>query len=226
MTVKRILVTAGSTVVPIDQVRAISNIFRGRTGVIIAKYFADMGHEVTLINSNLSLLQEADFKCNRIKTVIPYKTYDQLYGAMEDTIRYSSQSFDVIIHSAAVSDYSVDGVYLMLPTGQLVLVDRATKVSSEHCELYLRMVQTEKIVDLIREHWGFSGYLVKFKLQVGITDEELLAIAEKSRIASRADMIVANCLEWSRERAYVMVDGKMIKVKRDDLASVMVAEII
>jgi phosphopantothenate---cysteine ligase (CTP) len=226
MTVKRILVTAGSTEVPIDQVRVISNIFRGRTGVTIAKYFADMGHEVTLINSNLSLLQEADFKCNRIKTVIHYKTYDQLYGAMEDAIRYSSQPFDVVIHSAAVSDYSVDGVYSTLPTGQLVLVDSATKVSSEHRELYLRMVQTEKIVDLIRESWGFSGYLVKFKLQVGITDEDLLAIAEKSRIASRANMIVANCLEWSRERAYVMVDGKMIKVKRDDLGSVMAQEII
>ena len=37
----RVLVTAGSTNVMVDKVRSISNIFKGRTGAEIAKYFAE-----------------------------------------------------------------------------------------------------------------------------------------------------------------------------------------
>ena len=53
---KSVLVTAGSTMVPIDKVRAITNIFNGRTGTNIALYFAQQGWNVTLVTSNPSLL--------------------------------------------------------------------------------------------------------------------------------------------------------------------------
>ncbi len=73
------------------------------------------------------------------------------------------------------------------------------KISSSFDELYLRLVPTPKIVDLIREHWGYKGYLVKFKWQTMMSDDQLLKIAEESRVHSRAEMMVANCLEWSAE---------------------------
>ena len=69
------------------------------------------------------------------------------------------------------------------------------KIGSSHDRLILELVPTEKLVDLIRNPWGFTGTLVKFKLQVGLTDDELLAIARKSMADSHADFIVANCLE-------------------------------
>ena len=53
---KPVSVTAGSTMVPIDKVRAITNIFNGRTGTNIALYFARQGWNVTLVTSNPSLL--------------------------------------------------------------------------------------------------------------------------------------------------------------------------
>ena len=37
---------------------------------------------------------------------------------------------------------------------------------------------TEKIVDKIKGDWGFKGQLVKFKLQVGISDDELKNLFE------------------------------------------------
>jgi len=46
---RKVLITAGSTVAPIDQVREISNIFRGRTGAMIAEFLASKGVECTLI---------------------------------------------------------------------------------------------------------------------------------------------------------------------------------
>ena len=206
--------TAGATTVPIDQVRAITNIFKGRTGTEIAKHFAGRGHLVTLITSNPGLLSNKDtFRM----CVIPYRTYDQLYAAMEKEIRLVK--YDVVIHSAAVSDYKVTGVFLRgKATEMLTPIDSSKKMSSAHKELYLRMVPTEKIVDKIRKPWGFKGYLVKFKLQVGISDAELKSIAEKSRVASHADMIVANCLEWSNERAEIITAKTTTPVSRQDLA--------
>lgn len=217
---KRILVTAGATTVPIDQVRAITNIFKGRTGTKIARHFAKKGHCVTLITSNPALLEDKTADNLRI---IAYRTYDQLYEAMKKEISHGK--YDIVIHSAAVSDYKVGGVFYKNGGGKLVSVDNSKKMSSDHNELFLHLVPTEKIVDKIRKPWGFKGYLVKFKLQVGISDAQLKSIAEKSRITSQADMIVANCLEWANERAEIITEKTTTPVKRQDLAKAIRKEI-
>ena len=78
------------------------------------------------------------------------------------------------------------------------------KIDSSYTELWLRLVPTEKIIDKIRADWGFKGKLVKFKLQVGMLDEELVRIATASMKASEADFIVANTLEGMTQRAYII----------------------
>lgn len=194
----RVMITAGSTVAPIDQVRVISNIFKGRTGTAIAEHFASQGAEVTLLTSNPKLLG-GEYKN---LTVVPFGTFDSLKEAMSKALT-SGDQFDALIHSAAISDYKTAGVYVDGSDG-LEEIDSTKKISSSHSELFLKLVQTEKLVDLVRTEWGFQGTLVKFKLQVGITDEELLEIARKSRADSDADFIVANCLEWASSYAYVL----------------------
>ena len=44
----KVLVTAGPTWVPIDRVRVITSVFSGNTGLRIARYIKDQGHDVTL----------------------------------------------------------------------------------------------------------------------------------------------------------------------------------
>jgi phosphopantothenate-cysteine ligase/phosphopantothenoylcysteine decarboxylase/phosphopantothenate--cysteine ligase len=122
--------------------------------------------------------------------------------------------YDVVIHSAAVSDYYVEGTY----NAALEKLDSSEKICSDHEELYLKLTPTPKIIDQIRDVWGFKGTLVKFKLQVGMSDEELIGIAEASRIHSKADLIVANCLEWCRERAIIIgEDGLVLETTREAL---------
>jgi len=73
-------------------------------------------------------------------------------------------------------------------------------------------------VDKIRRDWGFAGVLVKFKLEVGVSDEQLLTIAEPSRRNSDADLMVANTLEGSHEWACIgPMDGAYRRVSRRDL---------
>ena len=208
------LVTAGSTRVPIDQVRVISNIFGGKTGTDIAEYFFNQGDEVTLITSNPALIK---INSHRLKIIV-FRTYDELMQTMEEQI--TGGHFDVIIHSAAVSDYKVVGAFVKNEAGELVSADRQdAKISSAHSSLFLEMVPTLKIVDLIRNPWGFTGKLVKFKLEVGLTDKELIEVAKKSRATSDADFIVANCLEWSRNCAYIINRvGTRLRTSRKNLA--------
>ncbi len=230
----KILVTAGSTQVMIDKVRAITNIFHGRTGTEIAFDLSWNGHqnEVVLVTSNPLLVKEfedrymagyryrsgggASWDPIRHPRALLYKTFAELADIMEEEIR--TGGYDVVIHSAAVSDYQVAGVFERGADERLTEADSSAKISSKHQELFLRMVPTFKIVDRIRKEWGFKGNLVKFKLEVGKSDEELIEIARRSRAVSDADLIVANCLEWARERAYIIDrKGKAKSVSRDEL---------
>lgn len=202
----KILVSAGSTEVPIDQVRVIINVFTGKTGTGLAVYFANQGYDVTLVTSSPSLVPNG----TKMR-MISYRTFDDLSQLMEREIK--TGSYDVVIHSAAVSDFTVGRVLVRGDNGELIEVDRSKKISSKG-NILLEMVPTYKIVDRIRE-WGFNGMLVKFKLQVGITDEQLLEIAHRSLHASNANLIVANCLEWYEEYAYILSDdGVLIRTDR------------
>jgi len=209
----KILITSGSTSMMIDKVRMISNVFKGKTGHALAQ-FMSKENDVTLLTSN----KEHTVEDGR---VVYYTTYDELYDNMETMIK--NDGYDVIIHSSAVSDYKAAGVYVEQADGMQEL-DVSKKISSEHDEMFIKLTPTRKIVDDIRD-WGFTGTLVKFKLQVGLTDDELLEIARKSRTHSNAEIIVANCLEWARDRAYIVRDGVEIDCLRNDLPMTLLQSI-
>lgn len=209
----KVLITAGSTIVPIDKVRVISNIFKGKTGTLIAQYFAERGAMVTLLTSNPELMKDYDGPKIKVAT---YKNFNDLFSEME--LYVPSGGFDAIIHSAAVSDYECSGAYVMQKR-KLEKLNSKTKISSRHKELFLKFTPTPKIVDYIKKQWNFKGVLVKFKLEVGLSYEALIDIATKSMNDSNADLIVANCLEWSSKRAY-LIGGKNFgpkQVKRCNL---------
>lgn len=173
---RRILVTAGPTWVPIDAVRHLGNFSTGRTGLIIARRAAEMGAEVTLLlGPGRVCPTDADRTNLRIIDIV---TFDDLYRAVRDML--PEGRFDALIHTAAVSDFQPVDVHPgKLPSGEE--------------ELVIRLRPTPKIVDEVR---GLDPdiVLVKFKLEVGRTDEELLEIAAQSRRRSDADLIVANDL--------------------------------
>jgi phosphopantothenoylcysteine synthetase/decarboxylase len=96
----------------------------------------------------------------------------------------------------------------------------AGKVKSDAAELWLRLERTPKLVDRVRRDWGFAGILVKFKLEVGVSEQRLLEIAERSRVHSAADLMVANTLEGAASWAYLgPLAGKYERLGRRDLAA-------
>ncbi|MGD6816222.1 bifunctional phosphopantothenoylcysteine decarboxylase/phosphopantothenate--cysteine ligase CoaBC [Metabacillus sp. 84] len=92
---KKLLVTAGPTVEPIDPVRFFSNRSSGKMGFAIAEKAAEFGAEVTLVSGPSSLEDPAGV------TVIRVQTAEEMLH--EVTGRFASQ--DAVIKSAAVADY-------------------------------------------------------------------------------------------------------------------------
>ena len=193
----KILITSGSTMMPIDKVRGITNIFKGKTGFNIAKAAALRDHEVVLIGNPISdqwrnAVWEGASEQFRVHT---YKTFDELQILMQREL--SSRDWDACIHSAAVSDYKPVDVVSMQSSNLYQYTMKSlqeSKVSSSHPEIYIKCVKTIKLVDYIRE-WGLGDKpLVKFKLEVDVTPEELFNRASKSRKDSDANFIVANRL--------------------------------
>ncbi|MEA3248790.1 MAG: phosphopantothenoylcysteine decarboxylase [Patescibacteria group bacterium] len=221
---KRMLVTAGSTATHIDKVRIVTNIFGGRTGENIAIAAREDGWDVTILSSNREFRDYGKYFENFRR--IRFKTFDELAELMEREVREGG--YDAIVHSAAVSDYRPEGIYVRDVTGSIYSLNisgsDAAKIPSSHRELFVRLVPTFKIIDRIRDPWDFQGKLVKFKLQVDMTDEQLVEIAQKSIVQSDADIIVANCLEWSTEYAYIIGrdDDDVNSVVRKDLATELI----
>jgi phosphopantothenoylcysteine synthetase/decarboxylase len=235
-----VLVTAGNTMALIDQVRCITNIFTGRTGAAIALCAHRRDHSVTLLTSHPEVVKElnkGDEPSGERWRVRPYRTFEDLESAMTELI--TSGGFDAIVHCAAVSDYLSAGVYAPAEgttfdaeTGRWrgdapAMLDRkAGKVKSDEDELWIRLKRAPKLVDRVRRDWGFTGVLVKFKLEVGLTDEALLKIAEASRTASNADLMAANTLEGAGAYAYIgPVQGKYEGVMRSDLPRRLMEEV-
>ena len=212
----RVLITAGATEVPIDRVRAITNIFSGRTGTEIAAAFGyTSGHDVTLLTSNPF---PTPFR------VLAFRTFDELAALMESEI--TTGGYDLVIHSAAVSDYRVACVLTRGTDGNLVPLDASGKMGSHHDRLFLELERTPKLVERIKSAWGFRGRIVQFKLEVGVTDYELIVRARAALARSQGDFVVANCLEWMRERAYLIgADGSVESVLRADLPQALVRRI-
>jgi phosphopantothenoylcysteine synthetase/decarboxylase len=232
-----LLVTTGNTQVPIDRARCITNVFTGRTGTRIALEAHDRGHEVILLTSHPELVSTLSKSSQGPKerfSVRAFRGFDDLDKEMEECIR--AGELDGVIHCAAVSDYRSAGIYAPMPgthfreaDGRWTatagafpgMVDKsAAKVKSEEPELWLRLVRTAKLVDRVRRDWHFRGILVKFKLEIGVTAEEMLEVAEKSRRRSSADLMVANTLETMAQWAHLgPLDGQYERVKRAELGA-------
>ena len=195
---KKVLVTAGPTWVAVDRVRVLTSIFSGETGLRFARHFKDLGADVTLLmGPGRAKFQKEDWSEMNIRQ---FCYYDELAALLDEEIQ---NKYDIVIHSSAVSDYKIAN-------------EVSGKTPSGKNDLQLNLCPTEKLVDKIRLQ-DANVFLVKFKLQVGLTKEELWAIAEKSLKATGADLIVANDLDYMEGENHVayIIDpqGKRVEAR-------------
>jgi phosphopantothenate-cysteine ligase len=192
----RFLVTAGNTREMIDRVRDWGNVFTGNTGFAIAEALAAVG-DVDLLTSN-----RAHAAAAQGVRASGFTSHAELKGALSALL--GRNRYDAVFMTAAVADYAPAGAYEVVERrpgvgpGQETWHVRevsAGKVKSTYRELAFLGRPTEKLIDLFRGAWGHAGLLVKFKLEVDVSRDKLIEIAQQSRRHSGADYIVANTLD-------------------------------
>ncbi|PID78320.1 MAG: bifunctional phosphopantothenoylcysteine decarboxylase/phosphopantothenate--cysteine ligase CoaBC [Deltaproteobacteria bacterium] len=97
---KKILVTAGPTVEPIDPVRYLSNHSSGKMGYAIAEAFRNRGGEVVIVSGPVSINPPFDIEVVKIKTASEM---------LEECVK-RIDSADIVVKVAAVADYRVKNI--------------------------------------------------------------------------------------------------------------------
>ena len=92
---KKVLVSAGPTIAPIDPVRYITNRSTGKMGYAIAKEARDRGAEVILVSGPTNLEPPKNVK------IINIKTNEEMKKEILQNFKWA----DIVIKSAAVADY-------------------------------------------------------------------------------------------------------------------------
>ncbi|MEW9094035.1 MAG: bifunctional phosphopantothenoylcysteine decarboxylase/phosphopantothenate--cysteine ligase CoaBC [Clostridiaceae bacterium] len=161
---KKVLVTAGPTLAPIDPVRYITNRSTGKMGYAIAEEARDRGAEVILISGPTNLKEPFGVK------TIQINTNKEMY---DEVIKYYD-SQDIVIKSAAVADYKPKSY-------------SEKKIKKSRDEFHLEFVQDMDILKSL-------GEIKKKQILVGFAAEshDLMENAQSKLERKNLDYIVAN----------------------------------
>ena len=167
----KVLVTAGPTWVRLDKVRVFTNIFTGRTGLLIAKELKKKGFKVRLLlGPSRTSLKGCDFSIKR------FRFFDELKALVKAELK--DKTIKAVVHSAAVSDYKPCKIY-------------KSKIPSSRRDLVIRLKPTEKIIAQIKKKRK-DIFLIQFKLEVGLKKQDLIKKAYRSLVRNKSDLVVAN----------------------------------
>jgi phosphopantothenoylcysteine decarboxylase/phosphopantothenate--cysteine ligase len=177
----RVLVTSGATREPIDGVRFISNISTGRTGAQIADALARRGHSVVYLHGIGTTLPEAPVE------TVGFSSFLDLADKMQSLLH--GGQFNAVVHSAAVSDYSVRHIRMrnaVFPPSEWV------KLDSQH-DVELVLSRNFKIFERLKEYAAPALLLViAFKLTNTGDEIERKKAVEAITAHEEVDYVVHN----------------------------------
>lgn len=164
---KKIMVTAGATSEEIDPVRIITNKSSGKMGVYIAEEAFLRGADVTLIRGINSVEPNYHFKDIKINSV------KDLFNAIRKNIKGN----DIMIHAAAVSDFTINN-------------KNKTKIKSNK-NMHLELTPATKIFEKIKKIKK-NILLVGFKAEYKVSKQTLIGRAHGLLKSADADLMIAN----------------------------------
>jgi phosphopantothenoylcysteine decarboxylase / phosphopantothenate---cysteine ligase len=166
---RNILITAGPTFEPIDDVRFLGNHSSGRMGFALAKIASDLGAKVTLVSGPVSL-ETPDKQIRRIDI----QTAEEMLAACNQEIRDA----DILIMAAAVADYRMEEP-----------IRGKHKKTNQPMEL--RLTQTPDVLKSLSAQKRADQCFVGFALE----SDDGMASAQKKLKEKSLDIIVLNSLK-------------------------------
>lgn len=172
----KVLVTGGGTSEAIDDVRVITNKSTGKTAAYICDRLTEAGVDVTYVKSEIAV--DSVLALRKVN----YYSFQDLQNTLKSEL--STEKYDMVIHAAAVSDYSPaihDG-----------------KINSDLEEITLKLKRNPKIINYIKQ-WAPNTKLVGFKLTSQLDEKVVQAKIDKLFEMAKCDLVVQN--EWTEIKA-------------------------
>ncbi len=174
---KGVLVTSGPTRAWLDRVRYITNSSSGALGAAIVEQLVKRGFPVVHLSGESAVRPQVDRP--ELLESVPVATVDDLVRE----IRRASVRTDIaaVIHAMAVLDYIPEHPF-------------KGKKKSDTDAWTIRLVKTPKVICMLRDLFPAS-LLVGFKLEAGVSEQELMSSAGALLAANNLDLVVANDID-------------------------------
>ncbi|HAN30069.1 MAG TPA: hypothetical protein DCQ06_00590 [Myxococcales bacterium] len=180
-----VLITAGGTQEPIDDVRFITNLSTGRLGAHLANWLCQHRDvQVTLLSG--PALSAKPHWVDASVSLVPFTSTVDLQGKLQEQIRVRKPQ--LVFMAAAVADYSPIPVQGKRPSG------------AEQWTLTMR--RNEKLLDQLRCWCGADTVLCGFKLMSSASEPELIDTARAQIARAELDLCVANDLQYIVDGAH------------------------
>ncbi|MTK64155.1 MAG: bifunctional phosphopantothenoylcysteine decarboxylase/phosphopantothenate--cysteine ligase CoaBC, partial [Methanobacterium sp.] len=164
---KKVIISAGGTYEAIDSVRGITNMSSGKMGLEIAREAFIQGADVTMVNGRVDVPIPGLFER------VDVTSAEEMMYKLKDLLPEN----DIFISAAAVSDFKLDDV-------------DSNKISSDD-DLTINFKPGPKILNMVKKI-NPNIFLVGFKAESNISEEDLVISARKQIEKSGADFVVAN----------------------------------
>lgn len=208
---KKVLVSAGATYDEIDKIRGITNRSSGKMGVEIAKEAFIRGADVTLIKGKMT----ADVP--NVFDILEVESVEEMRNAVLEQVK----NHDIFISAAAVSDF--------IPK----IENKENKISSGN-DITLKLERAPKIIGEVKEV-NPEIFLVGFKVEYGISRDELIKSASKRIEEHRIDLMVANDVSvegagfGEDKNQVILIDGEIVDIPlspKKDVASKIIDRVL
>jgi phosphopantothenate---cysteine ligase (CTP) len=195
-----IVITAGPSSEPIDEVRLITNRSTGELGLVLAQAFGAAGHEVKLFLGRL-----AQFRHSQAL----------YFDRNEDLVRMlrevgNPEAVDLVLHAAALADFQVVAVH---SKGQQVT---QSKIGSDHVVVSVDLDRKPKVIGVLRDYFP-NAVIVGWKLELEGPREDLVHEASRQINVNRTDACVINGRAFGEGFGFCTTKGleRTLASKRD-----------
>ena len=137
----KVLITAGPTIEPIDEVRYLSNWSSGKQGYNIAEEFAKFGAKVTLVSGPVNIDEPEDVNVIRVKTA------EEMLNSCTERL-----PVDVAIFVAAVSDWKVNQYF-------------PGKIKKNNKTMSISLLQNQDILKIVSSHKKRPNLVIGFSAE-------------------------------------------------------------
>jgi len=200
---KTILITSGPTIEHIDDVRFITNISTGKTGKVLCERLSKKNKIIYIHSKNVKYLPV-------VSKNIKFIEFDS-FNSLNQTLKRVFDSFkiDVVIHLAAVSDYSPK--YLIIENKKYTLPLKNKKITSNHNIISIVLKKNFKIIDRLKKYSKNKKIkIIGFKLTSNASNENIVNAVRKVK----ADIVIHNDTSQISKKSHIFrifKNGNMIK---------------